>query len=498
MKYFLLFTFFAFIFAKPTLAIYDPLSQTNNRVGVHVLSPDEIERAAKFVNHDGQAEWGYITVPIQSTDRDRDKWIRFMQNAARLKVIPIIRVATTGVGAHWEEPGNNDLIDFANFLNDLPWPTQNHYVIIFNEVNRADEFGGIVDPEKYADILYNAIDIFKSRSDRFFILPAGLDNAAPNNDKFMRWDIFLTRMYQHQPEIFNRIDGWTSHAYGNPDFSADPLKSGANKADSFKYDLNFLDRFTKKKLPVFITEAGWSNSRSNSQTIANFYNFAFTNIWSNDRIVCVTPFLLFANTEPFKQFSLINSDGTSTLAYQTIQKYATSGSPIVEDYSPKPVSENSDLAQVIEPAKVLAAENPPAPSKPTLIEQINNFLKKIFSFLSPNRFAHQITIGDKKYFVEIVRSAHDQAVGLAKYEYLNKDNGMLFQFFDREYRSFWMKDMKFDIDIVWIANDKVIGVDQGLFKDEFKSIRSPGPVDYVLEVNPNSGIKVGDALHLSK
>lgn len=496
-KYLLLITTFFLLLAKPANAIYDPLSQTNNRVGVHVLSPDEVERASKLVNRDGQAAWGYVTVPIQSSDRDRDKWTRFMQNAARLKIIPIIRVATVGNGAHWEEPGNNDLIDFANFLNDLPWPTQNRYVIIFNEVNRADEFGGTVDPDKYADVLYNAIDIFKSRSDKFFILPAGLDNAAPNRGDFMRWDIYLTRMYQHQPEIFNRIDGWTSHAYGNPDFAADPMKSGSNKADSFKYDLQLLDHFTKKKLPIFITEAGWSSAHANPQTIANFYNFAFVNLWSNDRIVAITPFLLFADTDPFRQFSLLNKDGSSTLAYQSIQKYASSGSPLIEDNTPKTASDESEIAQIIEPAKVLAAENPPADSKPSLLDQIRNYLKKLFSFLSPNRFTHALTVGDKKYSVEIVRSAHDQAVGLAKYDHLELGEGMLFQFTDHEYRNFWMKDMKFDIDIVWIAGDQVVGVSSGLYKDEFKSIRSPGPVDYVLEVSPNSGLKVGDKLSLS-
>ena len=55
-------------------AIYDPLSVPNNRVGVHVLSPDELESATKLVNNDGEGEWGYITVPIQAGDRDKTKW----------------------------------------------------------------------------------------------------------------------------------------------------------------------------------------------------------------------------------------------------------------------------------------------------------------------------------------------------------------------------------------------------------------------------------------
>ncbi|KKT35720.1 MAG: hypothetical protein UW23_C0012G0027, partial [Candidatus Collierbacteria bacterium GW2011_GWA1_44_12] len=117
---------------------------------------------------------------IQSTDRDRIKWQKFLDKCKELKVIPLIRVATVPEGLSWVEPNDYDLIDFANFLGDLKWPLANRYVIFFNEVNRSDEYGGLVNPEIYADILANAYDIFKNVSTDFFILPAGLDNAAPN------------------------------------------------------------------------------------------------------------------------------------------------------------------------------------------------------------------------------------------------------------------------------------------------------------------------------
>ncbi len=125
---------------SPASATYDPLSVTNNRVGVHILSPDEIDLAGKLVNNNIDASWGYVTVPIQSGDRDIAKWTRFMDRAYELKIIPLIRVATFANDKNWTKPGNKDLIDFANFLNQLPWPTKNRYVIIFNEVNRPDEY----------------------------------------------------------------------------------------------------------------------------------------------------------------------------------------------------------------------------------------------------------------------------------------------------------------------------------------------------------------------
>lgn len=317
----------------PAQAITDPLSVPNNPVGVHLLFPEEITLAEKFVNAD-QGDWGYITVPIQAGDRHRVKWQQFFDQCAQLHLIPIIRVATFANGPHWEQPNNYDLIDFANFLSDLHWPTQNRYVIIFNEVNRADEFGGWVSPEKYADILINAIDIFKRHSQDFFILPAGLDNAAVSSDTAIFWQTYLKRMYLQQPEVFNRLDGWTSHAYPNPAFSASPLYSGYNRIDSFRYDLLYLKNFTDKQLPIFITETGWSNKDLSYQTISSYYDYAFTHVWSHSQVVTVTPFLLRASTKPFNQFSLLDPSDQPTPVYTTIQKYTQTGQPILSSSPP--------------------------------------------------------------------------------------------------------------------------------------------------------------------
>lgn len=313
---------------SPVFAINNPLSVSNNKLGVHLLFPDEIQFAEKLVNH-GVGDWGYVTVPIQAGDRDRIKWQRFFDQCKELHLIPLIRVATFAQGPHWEQPNNYDLIDFANFLSDLSWPTQNRYVIIFNEVNRADEFGGWVSPEKYADILINAINIFKKHSEDFFILPAGLDNAAISTNNAIFWQTYLKRMYLQQPEVFNRLDGWTSHAYPNPAFSASPYLSGYNRINSFKFDLSYLKNFTSKELPVFITETGWSNQNLSPSTISSYYDYAFTHIWSHPQVVTVTPFLLRASTPPFNQFSLLDASDQPTPVYLTLQKYATAGQPLL-------------------------------------------------------------------------------------------------------------------------------------------------------------------------
>jgi len=321
---------FLFLSAPSTVrAIYDPLSVPNNKIGIHILFPSELHTAAEIINNSEKASWGYVTIPIQATDRDRKKWQDFFNQCVIERVIPLIRVATVPEGSNWVEPNSFDLIDFANFLNDLKWPTQNRYIIIFNEVNRPDEYGGSANPERYADILNNAVDIFKERSADFFILPAGLDNAAITRNGAISWSTFLYRMYRRQPDIFNKIDGWTSHAYPNPDFSVRPNLSGSNKIDSFRYDLRQLARYTAKKLPVFITETGWSNRNLSDSQVAYYYQYAFSKVWSDPNIVAVTPFLLNAQEGPFKQFSFLNQSQEKKEFSGTFSVLARMGLPIL-------------------------------------------------------------------------------------------------------------------------------------------------------------------------
>ena len=119
---------------------------------------------------------------MQISDRNFTKWQKFMRDAKKYRVIPIIRIATTADPnnpAAWRKPTTKDISDFASFLNQLDWPTQNRYVIIFNEVNRGDEWGGAVNPAEYAQLLSYAVTVLKSKSQDYFVISAGMDNAAP-------------------------------------------------------------------------------------------------------------------------------------------------------------------------------------------------------------------------------------------------------------------------------------------------------------------------------
>lgn len=308
-------------FPLPAFAIEDPLARANNKIGIHVLFPSELTEAASLVNSNG-GEWGYVVVPIQKSDRDLEKWQSFMDGAKQHKLIPIVRLATDGDYFNtevWREPKEADILDFANFLNSLRWPVKNRYVIVFNEVNRDDEWGGQADPAEYASLLSYAALVFKSLNEDFFVISAGLDNASINGNGAINQFDYLRRMDQAVPGIFNQIDGISSHSYPNPGFASHPLASTRISISSFTYERLLAESLTSgKKLPVFITETGWSSDAIDSEKISEYYDIAFSSVWNDPGIVAVAPFLLRADFGPFQKFAFIKN-GAFTGQYEEIR-----------------------------------------------------------------------------------------------------------------------------------------------------------------------------------
>lgn len=321
-----------FTFPKAAFATFDPLSVPNNKFGIHILFPDELNEASKLVNSNG-GDWGYVVIPIQAGDKDLIKWQTFMDKAKTLHLIPILRLATEGNYFNtkvWRKPTPADVLDFANFLDSLDWPTKNRYVVIFNEVNRGDEWGGNLNPAEYADMLYYSTIVFKNKNQDFFIISAGLDNSAPNSGKdYMNEYQYITDMHDFLPDLFTKIDGMASHAYPNPGFSQSPLNQTKSSIASFRYERDLLESFANKKLPVFITETGWSKNGVPDVLSASYYSIAFLSVWNDPSIVAVTPFLLRADGGSFSQFSFLNN-GNPTLFYNTIALFPkTKGNPVI-------------------------------------------------------------------------------------------------------------------------------------------------------------------------
>ena len=131
----------------------------------------------------------------------------------------------------------------------------------------------------------------------------------------------------------------------------------------------------------------------------------------------------------------------------------------------------------------------------------NNFFGIISSDLRMEK--KDIQINDKKIEVELAQTPEQQIQGLSDRRKLGDDKGMLFLFTDYKLRSFWMKDMRFAIDIIWIKDNKIADITANVAppknKGDYLKIYQPKEkVDKVLEVNAGfvegNNVKIGDAV----
>ncbi|MBI3256025.1 MAG: DUF192 domain-containing protein [Candidatus Andersenbacteria bacterium] len=90
--------------------------------------------------------------------------------------------------------------------------------------------------------------------------------------------------------------------------------------------------------------------------------------------------------------------------------------------------------------------------------------------------------------VAIAENHLDQARGLGGCKSLPKKTGMYFPYATKQNPVFWMKGMRMSIDIVWIADGKVVEVDAyippptGQLDQDLIRYSAPRPIDAVLEV----------------
>lgn len=113
-----------------------------------------------------------------------------------------------------------------------------------------------------------------------------------------------------------------------------------------------------------------------------------------------------------------------------------------------------------------------------------------------------IRINDLAISVEIADSPDEWNRGLSGRAALPHDRGMLFIFPKPGIYPFWMPNMHFPIDIIWIGQDlRIVDITMNVPPDSYPQRFSPrSPAQYVLEVHAgfaaHHNIKVGDSVTL--
>ena len=113
----------------------------------------------------------------------------------------------------------------------------------------------------------------------------------------------------------------------------------------------------------------------------------------------------------------------------------------------------------------------------------------------------EITINNKKYSVKEAKTEAERRIGLINYDELPEGEGMLFYMDDEKSQQvFTMKGMKFPLDILFINQDQEVvsahhdcQPNQESVISTTENLQEGDYIAYVLEVNPNSRIEVGDS-----
>lgn len=118
----------------------------------------------------------------------------------------------------------------------------------------------------------------------------------------------------------------------------------------------------------------------------------------------------------------------------------------------------------------------------------------------------RVTVGAQTFNAELANTIRSRAQGLSGHAPLSEIEGMYFTFPLKARYPFWMKDMAYPLDIVWIADGKIVGVSENIPAPEDKNILTlptyspPQVVSAVLELNAGAvkkfGLKVGDEVKI--
>lgn len=127
-------------------------------------------------------------------------------------------------------------------------------------------------------------------------------------------------------------------------------------------------------------------------------------------------------------------------------------------------------------------------------------------FAAPGCAAEEprVRLNNETFTVALALTREEQARGLMFVEEMPEDRGMLFVFSREGLRSFWMKNTRIPLDILYFDSDlKLVSVVENArpcASSRCPSYPSQGPAQYVLELNAGMarslGVEPGDELTL--
>ncbi len=122
----------------------------------------------------------------------------------------------------------------------------------------------------------------------------------------------------------------------------------------------------------------------------------------------------------------------------------------------------------------------------------------LIGYLTTLNYKSKVIVNGKTFVVDVSDTAYTKMKGLSGRAPLKENEGMIFIFDKPEKEGFWMKDMNFPIDIIWIDENLTVNhLEKSVSPSTYPNIfYPPTPSKYVLEVLAGQaeemGLKVGD------
>jgi uncharacterized protein len=109
-----------------------------------------------------------------------------------------------------------------------------------------------------------------------------------------------------------------------------------------------------------------------------------------------------------------------------------------------------------------------------------------------------MTIGTRKYTLEIARNDAHRQKGLMERDSIPADWGMIFVFPTEDQLGFWMKNTRIPLDILYVSGTGRVVSIHTMKPYDLTSVPSKGPARYAIELNAGqaalTGVKEGDVL----
>lgn len=108
-----------------------------------------------------------------------------------------------------------------------------------------------------------------------------------------------------------------------------------------------------------------------------------------------------------------------------------------------------------------------------------------------------IQIGETEYMLEVADDPSEQALGLGGRESLCDRCGMVFLFPSAEKHAFWMKGMRFPLDIAWLLDDTIVHIERHVSENSERTYRPEALANVVLEFRAGTlqDVSVGEKVH---